>query len=41
MARRLKEVAEISVNELIAAYIEFAERYYRKDGQPTGTACWD
>jgi integrase len=35
--RRLKNEVKISVNELIAAYIEFALGYYRKHGRPTGT----
>lgn len=30
------QVGQMSVNELILAYLEFADGYYRKNGQPTG-----
>ena len=29
-------VGQMSVNELILAYLQFADGYYRKNGQPTG-----
>ena len=30
------QVGQMSVNELILAYLQFADGYYRKNGQPTG-----
>ncbi|HEY1601750.1 MAG TPA: hypothetical protein VGG64_19270 [Pirellulales bacterium] len=34
--RQLNDVSDSSINELIAAYFEFAQGYYQKDGKPMG-----
>jgi integrase len=36
MPKTIEALGGVTVNELLVSYLEFAERHYQKDGEPTG-----